>query len=83
MWSALNIIARHYDEKTTPIYMDELNYLAIDIDTAQVKYSMQIQPQKNPQQQIMNTLAKYDMAVRNALVTHMTNAAPAGQELNA
>ncbi|MBO5739867.1 MAG: hypothetical protein J6R52_02260 [Alphaproteobacteria bacterium] len=83
MWSALNIIARHYDEKTTPIYMDELNYLAIDIDTAQVKYSMQIQPQKNPQQQIMNTLAKYDMAVRNALVTHTTNAAPAGQELNA
>lgn len=83
MWSALNIIARHYDEKTTPIYMDELNYLAIDIDTAQVKYGTQIQPQKNPQQQIMNALAKYDTAVRNALVADVTDAAPAGQDLDA
>lgn len=83
MWSALNIIARHYDEKTTPIYMDTMNYLAIDIDTAQVKYGMQIQPQKNPQQQIMNALAKYDMVVRNALVADATDAAPAGQDLYA
>ena len=63
--------------------MDELNYLAIDIDTAQIKYGMQIQPQKNPQQQIMNALAKYDMAVRNALVADVTDAAPAGQDLDA
>lgn len=83
MWSAVNIIARHYNEKTTPIYMDELNYLAIDIDTAQIKYGMQIQPQKNPQQQIMNALAKYDTAVRNALVADATDAAPAGQDLDA
>lgn len=83
MWSAVNIIARHYNEKTTPIYMDELNYLAIDIDTAQIKYGMQIQPQKNPQQQIMNALAKYDTAVRNALVADVTDAAPAGQDLEA
>ena len=44
---------------------------------------MQIQPQKNPQQQIMNALAKYDTAVRNALVADVTDAAPAGQDLDA
>ena len=80
MWSALNIIARHDNDKTTPIYMDTLNYIATDIDTAPMKYGMQIQPQKNPQQQILSAIAKYDTVVRAALgAATDKNAAPAGQ----
>ncbi len=78
MWSALNIVARHYDETASPIYMDTLNYIATDIDTAPTKYGMQIVPQKNPQQQIMNAIAKYDAVIRGVLC-----AAPVGQETDA
>lgn len=80
MWSALNIVARHNNPNTTPIYMDTVNYVATDIDTATTKYGMQIQPTKNAQKQIMAVIAKYDAAVRAVLAT---NAAPAGQEENA
>ena len=34
MWSALNIIAQHDNQNATPIYMDRVNYIATDIDTA-------------------------------------------------
>lgn len=80
MWSALNIIARHNNERATPIYMDTINYIATDIDTCPVKYGMKMQPAKNPTQQISRAIARYDAAIRAALCD---NAAPTGQELNA
>lgn len=80
MWSALNIIARHNNERATPIYMDTINYIATDIDTCPVKYGMKMQPAKNPTQQISRAIARYDAAIRAAL---RDNAAPTGQELNA
>ncbi len=80
MWSALNIIARHNNERATPIYMDTINYIATDIDTCPVKYGMKMHPAKNPTQQISRAIARYDAAIRAAL---RDNAAPTGQELNA
>lgn len=80
MWSALNIIARHNNERATPIYMDTINYIATDIDTCPIKYGMKMQPAKNPTQQISRAIARYDAAIRAAL---RDNAAPTGQELNA
>lgn len=80
MWSALNIITRHDNERATPIYMDTVNYIATDIDTCPTKYGMKIQPSKNPTQQISRAIARYDAAIRAAL---RDNAAPTGQELNA
>ena len=85
MWSALNIIARNKDEAMSPIYMDTVNYIAVDIDSVTMKYGMLIQPVKKPQEQIMAAIAKYDMAVRAALMAANAdacceNAAPAGQE---
>lgn len=80
MWSALNIIARHNNERATPIYMDTINYIATDIDTCPVKYGMKMQPAKNPTQQISRAIARYDAAIRAVL---RDNAAPTGQELNA
>lgn len=78
MWSALNIIARHDNERATPIYMDTVNYIATDIDTAQTKYGMKIQPGHNPEQQIRRAIMKYDNVVRSALA-----AAPLGHDLDA
>ena len=67
MWSALNIIARHDNERATPIYMDTINYIATDVDTCPTKYGMNIQPAKNPTQQISRAIARYDAAIRSAL----------------
>ncbi len=76
MWSALNIIARHDNERATPIYMDTINYIATDVDTCPTKYGMNIQPAKNPTQQISRAIARYDVAIRAALAN---GAAPTGQ----
>ena len=73
MWSALNIIARHDNERATPIYMDTINYIATDVDTCPTKYGMNIQPSKNPTQQISRAIARYDATIRAAL--HDNNAA--------
>ena len=73
MWSALNIIARHDNERATPIYMDTINYIATDVDTCPIKYGMNIQPSKNPTQQISRAIARYDATIRVAL--HDNNAA--------
>ena len=73
MWSALNIIARHDNERATPIYMDTINYIATDVDTCPTKYGMNIQPAKNPTQQISRAIARYDATIRVAL--HDNNAA--------
>ncbi|MDW3024290.1 MAG: hypothetical protein R8N50_01215 [Alphaproteobacteria bacterium] len=78
MWSALNIIARHDAEASTPIYMDTVNYIAIDIDTCPIKYGMRLAPTKNASLQISRAIAKYDAVVRAALVAE--NAAPKGQK---
>lgn len=67
MWSALNIIARHDNERATPIYMDTINYIATDVDTCPTKYGMNIQPAKNPTQQISRAIARYDATIRAAL----------------
>lgn len=92
MWSALNIVARSDNENVTPIYMDTVNYIAMDIDNVSMKYGMLIQPEKNPQAQIMAAVAKYDMAVRAAIMNatysvtdtnDAGNAAPVGHESDA
>ena len=82
MWSALNIIARNNSDNTSPIYMDTVNYVATDIDNVTMKYGMLLQPEKNPHQQIMSAIAKYDAAIRATLTNteFAENAAPAGQE---
>lgn len=85
MWSALNIIARNDNDTISPIYMDTVNYVAMDIDNVTTKYGMLIQPEKNPHQQIMSAIAKYDTAIHAALTNNESEnkAAPAGQELDA
>lgn len=81
MWSALNIVARHDNECATPIYMDTINYIAVDIDTSPNKYGMQLAPHKNPAQQITRAIARYDAVVRATLANE--SAAPSGQEFDA
>ena len=67
MWSAVNIIARHYNSFATPIYMDSVNYIATDIDTATHKYDMPVAPVKNTAQQVGRAIAKYDSVIRGVL----------------
>lgn len=75
MWSVLNIVAQHYNPNAKPIYMDSVNYIATDIDTASTKYGMRLLPTKNAKQQIEQTIEKYNAAIRNALTA---DAAPVG-----
>lgn len=76
MWSAMNIISRQTDATITPIYMDTINYLATDLDSATTKYGKKILTGKNAQQQILQAISKYDTAVRATVAA----AAPAGQD---
>lgn len=76
MWSALNIIARHSDKYTTPIYMDKINYVAINIDTASEKYGMPVGPTENQSEQIKSVINRYDSVIAHA----MENAAPRGHD---
>ncbi|MBQ8255821.1 MAG: hypothetical protein IJY99_02545 [Alphaproteobacteria bacterium] len=77
MWSALNIVAQHYNPNAKPIYMDNINYIASDIDTATTKYGVRLLPGKNAKQQIEQTINKYNAAIRNALTAA---AAPVGHD---
>ena len=67
MWSALNIVARHDNECACPIFMDSINYIATDIDTAGTKYGMLIQPSRNAVAQITRIIGKCDAAIRYVL----------------
>lgn len=73
MWSGVNIIATQNGDM--PIYMDNINYVATDIDSAQTKYNKPVAPDKNAPKHIRKIIDKYDAIIRNAL-----NAAPAGQD---
>ena len=81
MWSAMNIIARHYNDTALPIYMDSVNYIKIDIDTVITKYGKRRVPAKNAEQQIARVIERTDKLVRDALFA--MNAAPSGQKLDA
>ena len=83
MWSALNIIMRHDDATLSPIYMDTLNYIATDIDTASEKYGMPVLSAKDMQNKITAAISKYDNAIRSALADMATAAASAGQDTSA
>lgn len=74
MWSALNIISRHDNELACPVYMDTVNYLATDLDSASTKYGVLIAPSQDTEKQITQLLSKYDGLVRAALAS----AAPRG-----
>lgn len=81
MWSALNIIAQYNNDPVTPIYMDSVNYIKIDIDSSTTKYGKRRHPIKNAEQQIARVIDRTDAVVRDALFA--MNAAPAGQKLDA
>lgn len=76
MWSGLNIVSRSDNESATPIYMDSVNYIATDLDTAPTKYGVAIAPSRDVQSQIKRAIRRYESIIRSAL----TAAAPVGQE---
>ncbi|MBQ8293913.1 MAG: hypothetical protein IJX89_00820 [Alphaproteobacteria bacterium] len=79
MWSWTNIYARHLGENYAPVYMDRVNYIATDIDTAENKYGIRAMPAKDMAATLGRVIEMLDKVLRNALA----DAAPAGQEQNA
>lgn len=75
MWSALNIVSHFDNPDARPIYMDCVNYIATDIDTAQTKYGLRLQPAKNATRQIEQIITAFNTVIRGALVA---TAAPVG-----
>ncbi len=74
MWSGVNIIATNAGMSS--IYMDRVNYIISDIDTAKTKYGKPIAPATNAKKQIKSVISKYDAIIKGAL----NAAAPAGQD---
>ena len=74
MWSGVNIIATNAGMSS--IYMDRVNYIMSDIDTAKTKYGKPIAPATNAKKQIKSVISKYDAIIKGAL----NAAAPAGQD---
>jgi hypothetical protein len=74
MWSGVNIIATNAGMSS--IYMDRVNYIVSDIDTAKTKYGKPIAPATNAKKQIKSVILKYDAIIKGAL----NAAAPAGQD---
>ena len=68
MWSALNIVARAKNDFAAPIYMDKVNYIAVDLDTAREKYGMRLPTGKNAGVQIRSAIEKYNAVVQAALL---------------
>ena len=67
MWAALNIVARDKNEFSAPIYMDRVNYIAIDLDTAREKYGMRLPTGKNAGTQVRNAIERYVHVVQEVL----------------
>ena len=74
MWSGVNIIATNAGMSS--IYMDRVNYIMSDIDTAKTKYGKPIAPATNAKKQIKSVISKYDAIIKGAL----NAAAPARQD---
>lgn len=80
MWAALNLVARQSNEFATPIYMDRVNYIATDIDTAREKYGMRIPCGKNAATQMRRAIEKYVRVFRRAMATDVATGHDIAQE---
>lgn len=67
MWSFVNIYAKHFNKSATPIYMDKVNYISVELDSASKKYGKLIKPSNNAEERYSRLLQKYDYIFRNAL----------------
>lgn len=75
MWSGVNIFARHINPNAMPIYMDRVNYIATNIDTAIIKYGRPDCPTCNVGEHYARAISRYDAVLRAAL---NANDAPVG-----
>lgn len=67
MWNWVNIYARHLNPNAVPIYMDKINYIKNELDTARMKYGRLARPARNADEHKHRVLAKYDAAFTAAL----------------
>lgn len=67
MWEYLKIYAQFVNKYAAPVYMDKINYIATNIDTAQIKYGRAIYPTKNPNAQYSHAISRYVALIKNAL----------------
>ncbi len=75
MWSALNIYARHINPNAIPIYMDRVNYISVNTDTATTKYGRAAFPARNVSEHYNRALSRYDAILRTALANAAANTA--------
>lgn len=80
MWSALNIVSRYYDTTSSPIYMDTVNYIAVDIDSTDCKYGVPVLPRKDAKKQIDTVLNRYNQVIYSALSCAFADAGQASEK---
>lgn len=67
MWSWLKMYAQHINPMAMPIYMDRINYIIINLDTAVTKYGMPVAPTSNAAHHLARAMARYDKVMQNAI----------------
>lgn len=69
MWAMLNTYARHINPTASPIYMDTVNYITTNLDSAPTKYGRAILRGAAASARINDTIARYDAILTAALDT--------------
>lgn len=59
MWTYLTMYAKHLDPAATPIYMDQINYIATGLDSASHKYGKEVTPIINADKHYEALMKKY------------------------
>ena len=67
MWNFVNIYARHVNPNAVPIYMDKINYIKNEIDTARMKYGRLARPVRNADEHYRRAIEKYDTVLHDAI----------------
>ncbi len=67
MWNFVNMYARSVNPAATPIYMDRINQIITDLDSAPTKYGRAAAAHRGSGDAMMNILSRYEAAFRAAL----------------
>ncbi len=67
MWNFANMCAKQQNPNAMPIYMDRVNHIITDLDSAQTKYGYARTPRRGGGDAVRRAVAKYDAIFADAM----------------
>lgn len=67
MWMFVDMYARHANPAAAPIYMNNVNYISVNMDTAPTKYGVNVKPARNGAAACRRAVAQYAALMAGAL----------------